>query len=576
MASRRAVSVVLLASLVLVACAPAAPAVKGPNTESTVAQEADSRSLVVFIRVEPSILATRGFVRKSAGLFFVWRIFNALPALVDARGAPQPELLTSLPSLNTDDWQVFPDGTMQTRYALRPNLTWHDGAPLTSEDFVFAWRVFSSPELGLSKQPPMSAISEVETVDERHFVIRWKALYPDADSLSTIDRELPPLPQHILAAAFDQLASDGGDSLVNHPSWGPEYVGLGPYRLQGREPGSSMEAVRFDGYALGAPKIPRIQLRFSDDQNVVVAHMLSGDAQVATDSSIGQAGGETLTREWAANNGGTVFQLPSTWRYIGFQLRPELASPRAVLDLRVRKAVAHAIDKQAVSDAAYSGQAILADTPIWSGSLWGAALDDTVPTYPFDPRAAERLLNESGFSKGADGFYRGPDGQLSFELSSTESPTTAAEIQVTASQLQAVGLETQQRVIPRLQAQDPQVRASFPAMQLISTLMDEPGLDTLASAQIPSDNNRWIGGNRGAWSSPAFDRLLETFNTTLSRADRVDLVRQMLKIYGQELPRIAMYFPATPFAYVAALRGPMVVAPESRVAWNIHEWEFKL
>jgi peptide/nickel transport system substrate-binding protein len=371
------------------------------------------------------------------------------------------------------------------------------------------------------------------------------------------------------------MATLGGDAVVNHPFWSAQYVGAGPYRVQQREEGLLIDTVRFEGYALGAPKIPRLQLRFSDDQNVVVAHMLAGEAHAATDSSIGQPGAETLAREWAPTRAGAIFQQPSSWRYLGFQLRPELANPRAMLDLRVRKAIAHALDKQSVSEAAHGGQAIITDTPIWTGSAWGEAMDDSVPTYPLDPRATERLMSQAGFSKGSDGFYRGTDGRLSLELSSTDSPSTAAEILVTASQLQAAGLETQQRVIPRLQAQDGQIRAIFPGAQLISTLMGEPGLDTLASTQIPSDSNRWIGGNRGAWSSPRFDRLLSTFNTTLSHADRVALVRQMLRVYGEELPRVSLYFPAGPFAYVAGLQGPAIVAPESRVAWNVHHWEFK-
>src|SRR5439155_17431673 len=137
-------------------------------------------------------------------------------------------------SLNTESWQVFPDGTMQTAYTLRPNLTWHDGQPLTSDDFVFSWRVYSSSELGLANQPPMSAIDEVSATDREHFVIRWKALYPDADTLSTIDRELPALPRHVLGPAFEQIATSGKDAFLNHAFWSPQYVGLGPYRLQQR------------------------------------------------------------------------------------------------------------------------------------------------------------------------------------------------------------------------------------------------------------------------------------------------------------------------------------------------------
>ena len=57
---------------------------------------------------------------------------------------------------------------METTYRLRPNLTWHDGAPLTAEDFVFSWRVYANPDLGLSSHAPIPAISEVTAIDRDH------------------------------------------------------------------------------------------------------------------------------------------------------------------------------------------------------------------------------------------------------------------------------------------------------------------------------------------------------------------------------------------------------------------------
>jgi peptide/nickel transport system substrate-binding protein len=528
----------------------------------------------MFIRVEPATLANRAFVQKSAGLFVPWRLFNALPALFAARGDPLPELLASLPALNTDTWQVFPDGTMQTTYTLRPNLTWHDGQPFTADDMVFAWRVYSYPDLGLSGQTPMSAISEVTASDRDHFVIRWKELFPDANTLSALDHELAPLPMHVLGANFDQIETLGKDAFINHPFWSPQYVGLGPYKLQRREAGSVMDLARFEGYALGVPKIARIQLRFSDDPNVVVSHMLAGEAHVATDSSISEEGATTLAREWSRTGAGSVFFLPSSWRYLGFQLRPEIANPRAILDVRVRKAMAHVIDRHTVSDGAYAGQAIVSDTPVWTNSAWGDALDG-LSTYPLDLRASESLMNQAGFSKGSDGVYRGPDGRLSMEITTTESASSTAEIAIVANQLQTAGFDIQQQMIPRTLAQDSQARAVFPALQNISTLMGEPGLETLNSGQIPTERNRWVGGNRGGWSSPEYDRQIDTFHHTLARPERLAALRQMLRIYLEDMPRVSYYFPAGPFVHVAALQGPATAAPESRVAWNVHEWEFK-
>ncbi|MBM2809820.1 MAG: hypothetical protein HW416_579 [Chloroflexi bacterium] len=566
---------ILLVALALTGCAAGGPATtRGSDTAPTTVPPTQARPLVLFLAAEPSGVAWRGFKQSSANIRAPQRIFNALPSLIDGRGLPQPELLVSLPALNTDTWQVFPDGTMQTTYTLRPNLAWHDGQPLTADDFVFSWRVYASPDLGLAEQPPWSSISDVTAIDREHFVIRWKVPYPDAETLSVYGRELPAVPQHILGSALDQMATSGRDSFLNHPFWGPQFVGLGPYRFQQWEPGSFIEAARFDGYVLGAPKIARIRLRFSVDQNVVMASLLAGEAHVAMDGSIPQVP-EALTQQWARTNAGRVFSSPTSWQEVVFQLRPEFANPRVTLDLRVRKAIAHAVDKQAVSDALYNGQGVFSDTPVWTGSEWGAALDNSIPTYPFDLRASEGLMNQVGFSKGADGFFRGPDGRLSLELAITESPDSVRQILIMADGLRAAGLSIEQRVIPRALAQDAEVRATFPSMQVVGVGLGEIALNSLASTQIAAPATRWQGFNRGGWSSPDYDRLLTTFNTTLDRGDRVAVLRQMLRVYSEELPTFGLFFPAQAFAYVVELTGPSPRAPESNSAWSIHEWEFR-
>src|SRR5581483_7995695 len=138
--SRWAAHGILLIALALTACGPGQRSPAGPAAAESSVPAPNAPTLVIFLGNEPNSIATRSFAGKGRGLYTPWRMFNALLTNVDARGVPQLELLASKPALGTDSWQVNPDGTMQTTYTLRPNLTWHDGQPLTSEDFVFAGR----------------------------------------------------------------------------------------------------------------------------------------------------------------------------------------------------------------------------------------------------------------------------------------------------------------------------------------------------------------------------------------------------------------------------------------------------
>src|SRR5687767_13949775 len=313
----------------LVACAPTPGPDRQPaDTGSTGRRSESARPLVIIIRVEPLSIAGRAIHQAGTSLHVPRRMFNALLALVGGDGLPRPDLAESLPQLATDTWRVFPDGRMETTYRLKPNLRWHDGAPLTAEDFVFATRVYRAPEHGHSDRPPFHAIDSVTAPDAQTIVVRWNLPYAGADALSARDRELPPLPRHLLGDAFEQQSAEAFGA---HPFWTREYVGVGPYRIEHWEPGAFMEAVAFDGYALGKPKIERIRLNFVSDSNTALANLLSGDSHVATDNSIAQIV-EALKGEWAQRSGGKLLHWPNAWRHTATQQRPELANPRAVLD----------------------------------------------------------------------------------------------------------------------------------------------------------------------------------------------------------------------------------------------------
>src|SRR6266511_1658442 len=190
--------VMLLIMLAVVggACAPGtAPATSSPGQPQTAS--APSRALVAAVRVEPGSLATRALRTTGVALFLSKRLFNAELGILDGEGVPRPYLAEALPELNTDNWQVFPDGRMETRYTLKPNLTWHDGQPLSSQDFVFAWQVYSTPGI-TPVTVPFNVIEDVSAPDDRTIVVRWKQPYPDAASLTERDGEFPALPRHVL------------------------------------------------------------------------------------------------------------------------------------------------------------------------------------------------------------------------------------------------------------------------------------------------------------------------------------------------------------------------------------------
>ncbi len=571
----------VMAILGIVACTPASQSTVPAAPEGSPPQGSGGteRTLIVAIRVEPQSIAAKPTRAVFTRVATAQRFFNAGLDLVDDQGLARPYLAESLPRLNTESWRVFADGRMETTYRLKPNLTWHDGTPLSADDFAFAWRVLSTPELGVSSTPPIGLMDEVSASDERTFTIHWPRPNPRAGLMQDGGdvSQFPPLPRHILAGPFQE---GQWDAFANHPYWTRDFIGLGPYALERWEPGAFIEGVSFAGHVLGRPHIERIRVLFIGDSNAVVANLLSGAIHVAADISIGFQQAVTVKREWAASgqNAGTVLMATDLWRAIYFQLRPELASPRAILDVRVRRALAHALDKSALNGALYEGEGMMAEMIIPSGTPHYEEIEASLVRYPYDARRSEQLLNEAGFRKGTDGFFTHPaDGRLDLELKVNASAQYEAERSIVADLLRQTGVAIQEATLPAAQAQDGQVRASFPALYPFSTGASETSLRNFGSAAIPTRDNRWTGSNRGGWSSAEYDGLLEAFNVTLDPSERVRQIARLARLISEDLPAISLYYDLNPTVYTNVLRGPRQFLPDTtgNVAWNVYEWELR-
>ncbi|HEY3116455.1 MAG TPA: hypothetical protein VGK54_06920, partial [Chloroflexota bacterium] len=207
-------------------------------------------------------------------------------------------------------------------------------------------------------------------------------------------------------------------------------------------------------------------------------------------------------------------------------------------------------------------------------SQWGPAVDGSIQKYPYDPRLSERSMNDAGFVKNPDGFYANARGRFSPELKTTVDRED--EGSVMASGLKRAGFDINFAVLPAALSIDPEARVTFPAMFTSITSQGEGSLPGFTTAQIPKADNNWrTGNNRGGWSSPEYDRLMEAFTSTLDPKERATEVAQMMKIFTDELPAISLLFLAQPYAYASALHGVLPVAPEGDITWNLHEWEYR-
>jgi peptide/nickel transport system substrate-binding protein len=542
----------LFVASVVTACA--GPRAVEPTGQGAPAASAPSRPLVILTRGEPIALAVRAFQTVGGGSY-PHLVLNATFDELDQSGTYFPVLPEALPQVNTDTWRVLPEGTMETTYRLKPGLVWHDGTPLEAADFVFAWQVYANPASGSATVAPVGEMREVSAPDGRTVVIHWRRLYPGAGFMySRTQSGFGPLPRHILEGPYRE---ETFDAFANHPFWTDEYIGLGPYRLEKWDRGSEIDAVAFDRFVLGRPKIDRLRFLVANDANTAVASILSGDAHIALDYVMYYPEGAVLRQQWAASNQGTVLFSPILFYFGQIQLRPDQVSTSALRDVRFRQALAHGLNKQELNEALLGGTAVVTDGLLSPRVGYYTAIEPSITKYPYDPRRAQELLDGMGLQRGTDGFYLGLERQpFTLDILSLVNPTSDSQNAIIVEGYRRIGLNAAGRILPAPLFGDGQTRASMGALQLTGGSGFERAMGGLSSASISRPETRWQGSNRGAWSNPSYDRAWDLYNTTLDLPTQIQLLAQMERIASEEVPWIPLYYTPLITPYPAGLMGP--------------------
>lgn len=287
---------------------------------------------------------------------------------------PQPALATG--------WTISPDGLTYT-FTLRQGVTWHDGRPFTADDVAYSIKLLK--ENHPRGRGTFASVTTVETPDPYTAVLRLSK--PAPYLIAALDAsESPIVPKHIY---------EGTDPLTNRNASAP--IGTGPFLFKEWVKGSHLILERNPNYwDKGKPYLDRVVVRFIADLSARSAAFETGEldlgggppvarSDLARLQALPQLGSETRGYEY---NGGM------TQLYFNFD------TP-ALKDKRVRLAIAHAIDLNRLLKMVYFGYGLVAPAAV-SPELTRFT-DPSIKPYPFDLAKANKLLDEAGFPKKADG-----------------------------------------------------------------------------------------------------------------------------------------------------------------------------
>jgi peptide/nickel transport system substrate-binding protein len=348
---------------------------------------------------------------------------------------------------------------------------------------------------------------------------------------------------------------------------------MGPYRLLKWEPGAFISGAAFDAYVNGKPRIARIQLVWIADANTAVANLLSGAVHLATDVSVGFEQVSVLRKEWAARGQpGTVMLGTARTVYLQLQLRPDYARPAAMLDLRFRQALAHAIDKQAIVDAVLDGEPGIAETLIAKEEEYYPELDRLLTKYPLDVRRTDQLLSEEGFAKDGEGYFgRGGD-RLSVGIQVTTN--YLRDMLVMADGWKRAAIDSSLQTLSAAEQINQEIVSIYPALRITQFGISPNPFHQFSSATTATAANRWVGRNKGGYFDPEIDRLADIYYSSLDRKDRNRAVMQAMKLVSEQAAYFPLYYGYEVTAHIGSLVGPRA-ARKAQSMWKVEEWTWR-
>jgi peptide/nickel transport system substrate-binding protein len=398
------------------------------------------------------------------------------------------------------------DNPEPTEYVatLRRGVRFHDGRELTSADVVYTFTSLLEPGFVSPYKGAFPQLASVDAVDR--YTVRFRLKQPFGSFPVSL-----VLPQIVPAGA--------GGTLQEHP------VGTGPYRFVRYTVDDQLELEAFDGYFRGRPRNDGVILKIVPDNIMAGLELRKGTTDIVINDLA-----PDIVSQLADDGRLQTSQSPGVdYQYIGLNMLDP-----ALKDARVRQAIGYAIDREAIIRYLRRGMAIPA-TGLLPPMSW--AFDPDAFAFTYDPARARALLDEAGYPD-PDG--DGPATRLHLTLKTSSVEFNRLQAAVVQQNLRSVGIDLEVRTFEfaTLFADVNAGNFQMYFLQWTGGAIADPDIlrRVFHSGQTPP-----AGFNRGRFSDPRVDRLLDEATTSTDDARRRVLYHEAQRLIAEQAPYISLW-----------------------------------
>jgi peptide/nickel transport system substrate-binding protein len=444
-----------------------------------------------------------------------------------------------------ESWQISADQKTIT-FKLKPNLKWSDGKPLTSDDVLWTWHAVIDEKTGSPYASDFQLVKKAENPDPLTFSVTYEQAYaPALDSWAG----LQVLPKHLL---------EGQD--LHTTAFARNPVGSNYYKLDSWSHGEVIKLSRNPTSVLGQAKIDHLVTRIIPDSSAQFLELMADNIDSMGLDPIKYAriipARPELQQKLALYK-----ELGNSYTYLGFNLKHKPFD-----DVRVRKAINYAIDKQEIIDGVYLGLGINIASPYKPGTRWS---NPNLEPYPYDPVKAKALLKEAGFVTNSDGILERDGKPLSFEIVTNQNKEREKSAVLIQRRLKAVGIDVKIRAIEWASFISRFIKTGdFDVVLLGWGLGLDPDQYNIwhSSQQAPGQFN-FIGYNNST-----VDKLLEQGRLELNPDKRMKIYHEFARVLLDDSPIVYLSAGYGLTAIHKRVKGIDNPAPPAGVGWNSETW----
>ncbi|MGN0734963.1 MAG: ABC transporter substrate-binding protein, partial [Anaerovoracaceae bacterium] len=409
-----------------------------------------------------------------------------------------------VPALATE-WEISEDG-LEYLFTIRTDATFHNGDPITVDDVKYSLEeAVKSPYTG----PYMNFIDHVEIVDEQTVKVVLQYAYAPFLALCTTYSQV----------VKEDFYADGGEAQSKEP------IGSGPYKFVSWAQGDKITFEAYEDYYGGAPAIKNLTYKVIGNSTTAAIALETGDIDVSL--NVGSADIAALEEK----DGITLLQKPSSaFFFVGMNTKVDKLS-----DVRVRQAIAKAINKEDLIVGALDGYGVATNTFIAEGL---PGYDADFNPLPYDIEGAKQLLAEAGY----------PDG---LDLTITIPESRSAHAQMVKADLAKIGINLEIGILETGAFWDALENGDYEIMIMgWSYVVMDP--DVGYYALYKKDD---AAGNYTGFGNAEIDGLLEAGRIATDDAERAKIYAELEEKVMTQAPYVPLYWRVDAVAFNSDLTG---------------------